>query len=135
LFDDKEMFGKIISDVINAQINKVFSSFTGIFKKKYNGYKVKTGKAFEEYIKLSVEKYKYTKTILNKYEPVLVEDFYVDHDLELNNKIIDTRSVKNLIEISNDLIITGIAGSGKSTLMKYLFLDSIKNEIGIPIFV
>ena len=135
MFDDKEMFGKIISDVINAQINKVFSSFTGIFKKKYNGYKVKTGKAFEEYIKLSVEKYKYTKTILYKYEPALIEDFYVDHDLELYNKIIDTRSVKNLIEISNSLIITGIAGSGKSTLMKYLFLDSIKNEIGIPIFV
>ena len=55
--------------------------------------------------------------------------------MELNNKIIDTRSVKNLIEISNSLIITGIAGTGKSTLMKYLFLDSIKNEIGIPIFI
>jgi hypothetical protein len=135
LFDDKEMFGKIISDVINEQIDKIFGGLTGIFKKKYNEYKIKTGKAFEEYIKLSVEKYKYTKTILYKYEPVLIEDFYVDHDLELNNKIIDTRSVKNLIEISNSLIITGIAGSGKSTLMKYLFLDSIKNEIGIPIFV
>jgi len=135
LFDDKEMIEKIISNVINERIDKIFGGLTGIFKKKYNEYKIKTGKAFEEYIKLSIEKYKYTKTILYKYEPVLIENFYVNLDLELNNKIIDTRSVKNLIEVSNDLIITGIAGSGKSTLMKYLFLDSIKNEIGIPIFV
>ena len=135
MFDDKEMFGKIISNLINEWVNKVFSSFTGIFKKKYNEHKIKTGKAFKEYIKTSIEKYKYTKTILYRYKPVLIEDFYVDLDLELNNKIIDTRSIKNLIEISNSLIITGIAGTGKSTLMKYLFLDSIKNEIGIPIFI
>lgn len=135
MFDDKDIFEKIVLNLINEWINKAFSSFTGIFKKKYNEYKIKTGKAFEEYIKLSIEKYKYTKTILYKYKPVLIEDFYVDLDLELNNKIIDTRSVKNLIEISNGIIITGIAGSGKSTLMKYLFLDSIKNEIGIPIFI
>jgi SpoVK/Ycf46/Vps4 family AAA+-type ATPase len=135
LFDDKEMLEKIISNVINERIDKIFGGLTGIFKKKYNEYKIKTGKAFEEYIKLSIEKYKYTKTILYKYDPVLIEDFYVDLDLELNNKIIDTRSVKNLIEINNGLIITGIAGGGKSTLMKYLFLDSIKNEIGIPIFI
>jgi len=135
LFDDKEMLEKIISNVINERIDKIFGGLTGIFKKKYNEYKIKTGKAFEEYIKLSIEKYKYTKTILYKYDPVLIEDFYVDLDLELNNKIIDTRSVKNLIEINNGLIITGIAGGGKSTLMKYLFLDSIKKEIGIPIFI
>lgn len=135
MFDDKEMLEKIISNVINERIDKVFSSFTGIFKRKYNEYKIKTGKAFEEYLKSSIEKYKYTKTILYKYKQVLIEDFYVDLDLELNNKTIDTQSVKNLIEINNDLIITGIAGSGKSTLMKYLFLDSIKNEIGIPIFI
>lgn len=135
MFDEKEILEKIISNVINEQINKAFSSFTGIFKKKYNDYKIKTGKAFEEYIKTSIEKYKYTKTILHRYKPVLIEDFYVDLDLELNNKIIDTQSVKNLIEISNSLIITGIAGTGKSTLMKCLFLDSIKNEIGIPIFI
>ncbi len=135
MFDDKEILEKIISNVINEQINEVFRGFTGIFKKRYNDYKIKTGKAFEEYIKLSIEKYKYTKTILYRHEPVLIEDFYVDLDLELNNKIIDTRSVKNLIEISNSLIVTGIAGTGKSTLMKYLFLDSIKNEIGIPILI
>ena len=135
MFDDKDIFEKIVSNLINEWINKVFNSFTGIFKKKYNEHKIKTGSAFKEYINSSIEKYKYTKTILYKYEPVLIEDFYVDLDLELDNKIIKTRSVKNLIEINNGLIITGIAGSGKSTLMKYLFLNSIKNEIGIPIFI
>lgn len=135
MLNDKDILIEVISKIVNERIEKAFNSFTAFFKRKYNQHKIKTGKAFEEYIKLSIEKYKYTKTILYKYEPVLIEDFYVDLDLELNNKIIDTRSVKNLIEVSNDLIITGVAGSGKSTLMKYLFLNSIKNEAGIPIFI
>jgi len=135
LLNDKDILIEVISKIVNECIEKAFNSFTVFFKRKYNQHKIKTGKAFEEYIKLSIEKYKYTKTILYKNKPVLIEDFYIDLDLELNNKIIDTRSVKNLIEISNGLIITGIAGSGKSTLMKYLFLDSIKNEIGIPLFI
>lgn len=135
MLNEKDILIEVISKIVNERIEKAFNSFTAFFKRKYNQHKIKTGKAFEEYIKLSIEKYKYTKTILYKYEPVLMEDFYVDLDLELNNKIIDTRSVKNLIEVSNDLIITGIAGSGKSTLMKYLFLDSIKNGAGIPIFI
>lgn len=135
MLNDKDILIEVISKIVNECIEKAFNSFTVFFKRKYNQHKIKTGKAFEEYIKLSIEKYKYTKTILYKNKPVLIEDFYIDLDLELNNKIIDTRSVKNLIEISNGLIITGIAGSGKSTLMKYLFLDSIKNEIGIPLFI
>jgi hypothetical protein len=135
LLNDKDILVEVISKIVNERIEKAFNSFTAFFKRKYNQYKIKTGKAFEEHIKLSIEKYKYTKTILYKDKPVLIEDFYVDLDLELNNKIIDTQSVKNLIEISNSLVITGIAGTGKSTLMKYLYLDSIKNEIGIPIFI
>lgn len=137
MFDDKEIFVKIISDIINKQIDKIFGGLTGIFKKKYNEYKYKiqTGKVFEKYIKSSIEKYKYTKTILYKYEPVLIEDFYVNLDLGLNDKIIEARRVKNLIVVSNNLIITGIAGSGKSTLMKYLFLNSFENEEHIPIFI
>lgn len=129
------MLIEVISKIVNERIEKAFSSFTAFFKRKYNQHKIKTGKAFKEYIKLSIEKYKYTKTILYKYEPVLIEDFYVDLDLELNNKTIKTQRIENLIEINNDLIITGVAGSGKSTLMKYLFLNSIKNEVGIPIFI
>jgi hypothetical protein len=135
LLNDKDILIEVISKIVNERIEKAFNSFTAFFKRKYNQHKIKTGKAFEEYIKLSIEKYKYTKTILYKYEPVLIEDFYVDLDLELNNKIIKTQRVENLVEINNNLIITGVAGSGKSTLMKYLFLDSIKNEAGIPIFI
>ena len=135
MFNVKDIFTEVISKIVNERIDKIFRGFTAFFKRKYNQHKIKTGSAFKEYIKLSIEKYKYTKTILYRYKPVLIEDFYVDLDLKLNNKIIDTKRVKNLIEISNSLIITGIAGTGKSTLMKYLFLDSIKNEIGIPIFI
>jgi len=135
LLNEKDMLIEVISKIVNERIEKAFSSFAAFFKRKYNQHKIKTGKAFKEYIKLSIEKYKYTKTIFYKYEPVLIEDFYVDLDLELNNKTIKTQRIENLIEINNDLIITGVAGSGKSTLMKYLFLNSIKNEVGIPIFI
>jgi len=135
LYDEKEILTELASKIINEQIDKIYSGFTRFFKRKYDEHKVRTEKAFEEYVKSSIEKLKYTKTILYRHQPVSIENFYVDLDVKLNNKIVTAKNINGLIEISNSLIITGISGSGKSTLMKYLFLNSIKNEIGIPLFV
>jgi len=49
------------------------------------------------------------------------------------NKV-ETASAATLINISKRLLITGIGGCGKSTLIKHLFLDTAKNLSYIPIY-
>ena len=78
MYDEKEILTELASKVINEQVDKIFSGFTRFFKRKYDEHKVRTEKAFEEYVKSSIEKVKYTKTILYRHQPDLIEKFYVD---------------------------------------------------------
>ena len=86
-----------------------------------------------------------TKTILNKVEPIELDKFYQPlflrrttlsyptslNQIEKYKNRIATKHLKYLFsDDKNCITIIGTAGSGKSTLVKYLYVDSIKNEIG-----
>ena len=88
-----------------------------------------------------------TKTILHKAEPIELEKFYQPlclrrkllssrhHSTCENSNRIGTKHLKYLFNNKNCITIIGTAGSGKSTLVKYLFVDCIKNNYKIPIKV
>ena len=48
-------------------------------------------------------------------------------------KIIDTNSVKNIFDKTNYVTIIGDAGSGKSMLVKHLFLNTLETNYAIPL--
>lgn len=135
MLDEKELYLELVTRIVDKYICKIFNEFKGIIRKNYNEFKVKTGSTFKEYINSSIGKYSYTKTILYKSKPVLLNNFYVCLDLKIGNKVIRTKSIKNILTISKNIIIKGMAGCGKSMLTRYLFLNVIKEEIGIPIFI
>lgn len=87
-----------------------------------------------------------TKTLLYKVEPIELEKFYQPLHLckressifhfskNSNNFRIGTKHLKNIFgNNKNCITITGTAGSGKSTLVKYLIVDCIMNKYKIPI--
>lgn len=93
------------------------------------------------------DNYKTIKTLLYKDTPKDFYSFYVCNDLMYHQKI-DYRSWRNIriqnISINHFLtdhqysIITGIAGLGKSMMMRHLLLDTIKkyNELNkVPLFI
>ena len=87
------------------------------------------------------------KNLLHPFEPVELKKIYQPLFLtqEFNfwevytssrvTKRISTENIKNLFEKNSCITITGAAGSGKSTLVKYLFVKSIEEEYKIPIKV
>ena len=91
--------------------------------------------AFDKYYKTSIGKYTYVKTILSSQKPLNIYDIFVDLELKHGNKTINSENVEEILDISNKLIIKGIAGCGKSTLIRYLFLRLIEKEAKIPIFI
>lgn len=86
----------------------------------------------------------YTKTLLHRinpvelskfYQPLFVREYNIFEEAAIGNRI-STESTRNLfskLKNSKCLTIIGSAGSGKSTLIKYLFIDSIKSNFKIPI--
>jgi hypothetical protein len=97
---------------------------------------VATGRAFKKYYDFSRKKYGWTKTILYRTSPVRLYDYYVHLKVKgPDEKEIDTHNTSSLLSASTHVIITGTAGSGKSTLMRHLFLNSLNIGAYLPIFV
>lgn len=88
-----------------------------------------------------------TKTLLHRVEPKKLTEFYQPlfivtsdrkhnflHNQKKENRIA-TDSIKELFTKQQCITLIGNAGSGKSTIIKYLFLNSIDTNFKIPIKV
>lgn len=89
-------------------------------------------------LEYQVEEYKrnyYCKTILHRSTPKALDEFYEPLyiiDPESYNRI-ETTSTTKLFENRNYITLIGNAGSGKSTIVKYLFTNCFKEKYKIPI--
>lgn len=93
------------------------------------------GYAYVKYLENAVKKVEMVKTIIYRKEPKDLYSIYEYLNIEMSGKIINSESVNNLLELGNKLIITGTAGMGKTTLLRHLFINSVKETNFIPIFV
>lgn len=130
-------YTKIISNLIQKNAENICK---GIYKKSEQTYKqllANTGIAFNEYLNSSVNKFKNVKTIIHNHKPVSLYEFYVDVNIKCGNDIISTNMIENILGYNNNNCITifGSGGTGKSTLFKHLFLDTIRSTELIPIFI
>ncbi|MFD3445592.1 NACHT domain-containing protein [Microbacteriaceae bacterium 4G12] len=128
-------YPKIISNLIQKNIENIFK---GVYKKGEDKYKeliIKTGSAFEQYLNTSVNKFNNVKTIIYSHKPVPLYQFYVDINIRCKDDIINTEEIGNLLEYNNCIMIFGSGGTGKSTLFKHLFLNTIHTTNLIPIFL
>lgn len=124
--------------VIDFVANMIKTNKDFIFEKGKSTYEkelIKSTKAFQEYYIRSVSKYSRMKNIINNAIPVNLQSIYVPIDLEYGSKEISTDSLIKVIMVDRNIIIRGAGGSGKSTILKYLFLDALNYDNYVPIFI
>lgn len=92
-------------------------------------------KGIEHYLDNQLQKYSYTKTFLYQDNPVYFFDLYFPLTLSHRSTTIAGEGLSNLITNNKYLIIKGGAGSGKTMLMKYFFLNAYKEYLKVPIFI
>lgn len=93
---------------------------------------------FEDYLVKTYGKLSYLNTLAFKNNQLLLTEVYQPLTIinrEVNEKCKITTFPEKLIEKYHNLLITDTAGMGKSTLLKYLFLKALEQQVGIPIFV
>ena len=95
-------------------------------------------KKFNTYLDKAFKRYSREKTLLDPNSYSNITYFYVSNNIEIKSTIIENPTVTKLTKISKHLIIQGTAGLGKTTLIKYLFINaskSVSNSGIIPILV
>lgn len=105
-----------------------------LFKKFKDGVSHYFNDGILDYLSTSIDKYQNMKTLLHR-QPTPFYDIYYPTKLDWTGKIITTGSVSELFNRHNCVTIIGDAGSGKSTLVKHLFLSSLLQAYKTPIFV
>jgi hypothetical protein len=93
---------------------------------------------FESYLSHTYEQCLYITTLAFPGNKVLLKDLYVPLTIEQDNTgtsyIVDDDSIE-LLDLRRKVIIADAAGTGKTTLLRFLFLQCIEKNIAVPVLV
>ena len=133
---ESELYAGIATTLLDKFAGRIIKGLTDPVKKAWEQFKIDFDIVFRDYLKNSVEKYGKIKTILYRTEPKPLNEFFECPNLRKGSKtIMSGKSIDDLLDISHFLIIQGMGGIGKSTFLKYLFLDEVSKKDYIPVFI
>ena len=126
----------IAKDVTKGVAKKISSNLGKISKAIIDHAVASLQIGFDEFLQQSYEKAKFFKTILNGNVPMDISKYYVNIDFRINDEVItDIYLVNNIIKYKR-VVISGLAGGGKSMFMRYLTVSFFeKPRSVIPLFV
>ena len=122
---------EIIKELIDKPFEQIWNTLTSEIKHIVSNRLL-------EYQVEEFERNYYTKTIIHRTEPVKLLDFYQPLYITKFGRIhkdtrIDTKECSELFSSNNFITIIGTAGSGKSTIVKYLVVNAIEKKFKTPI--
>lgn len=125
----------VITDLTKDAIKYVATKIKEHFHEEAEKDSIYFGDAYEKYLNIAYEKIRMIKTLIYNKEPKDLYSIYECINVSYNENEISTQNVNNILDIGHKIIITGIAGMGKTTMLKHLFLNTIKETGYIPVFV
>lgn len=118
---------------------KNFERIIGVAKKIYQNtdeiIQIKLKSAYTSYIQKSSDKYSKSKSFFIRTQSVDLYDYYVAAAIECAKIKINDPSFSEVIYNSHRTVLLGSGGSGKSVLMRHLFLSCVVDGRYAPIMV
>jgi len=126
----------IIKDLVKDLSSSVLKKTIEIGKKEYQKTLVILELCFSKYLKRSYERYSKIKTLLYRDRPVDLKAHYVPTDFLLGEEQVNGSNIFESFQENRKNIVVGTAGSGKSVLLRRIFIDLIENKKGyVPILI
>ncbi len=126
---------KFAAELVNSNIDRFLDIGSGVLKGASQKMCALLRRTYSAYLKRASERYSTTKTFFLRDEPAPLYRFYVPLGIAIAKKNIRHTSIAELASATSCAVITGTAGCGKTTLMRHLFLDSIKDKTRVPVFI
>lgn len=133
--DPNKIFTELALKMITGALSESLSKGKGIIKRITDDTRLKLETSYRDYLKCAYERYSKAKSFLIRDESTLLYDFYIPAGIKCGKREKQEASIFNFEINSRFSVIKGSAGSGKSMLMRYLFLQTIEKQVRIPIFV
>ena len=132
----------MVDKVVSAFIKELVKGSKNTFKELNDEGKAFLNIGLSKYLSEKYNKYIKIKTILKGNTPVEFYSVYFHLNLldrkssrKTKSRGISTKTTNNLFKKNSCITIIGDAGSGKSTLVKHLFIQSLKEKKFIPILI
>jgi predicted NACHT family NTPase len=128
---------KLVAEVTSTLITDLFVSMYDSGKEaiKIPIERVRLHSIYTTYIATIYKRYAKAKSFLIRNRPVPLYDFYVPVGIQSGRTFYPAASISNITAANNFAVITGLAGSGKTLLMRHLLLDALFQKESIPVLV
>jgi hypothetical protein len=127
--------GKFVADFVAKNADKIWALAKQTFGVADEVLQIKLKTAYINYLSKTRLKYSKAKSFFIRNEPVDLYSYYVATGIKCGRKIIAVPSFRSCVDASNRIVICGSGGSGKSVLMRHLFLDCIADKTFAPILI
>lgn len=129
-------FAKVAATVIEGQVNNAVGVVSKGVRTAITRILAVINKDLTQYTAAKIKRCSFVKTpIINRDRSTYIYDLYVQTRLKERGKIVGDDDFIHNLRANDSVVISGNAGSGKSMLMRYLFLklcDSKQSKI--PLF-
>ena len=130
---------KIIVDLAQKMIIDTATGIISKSKKLFRGLnddvRLKLESSYKDYLACVYERYSKAKSFLIRDESTQLYDFYVPLGISCGKKKSEEASIFNFTVKNPFAVIKGGAGSGKSMMLRHLFLNTIEKKERVPIFI
>lgn len=125
---------RLATKLFKPLIDKLEAEATGQAKVFYH----RIFGSYTSYLSSTFDRHSFFTSIVFKNQQKKLLDYYIPLSLQSSNDkspiLMDTYPCDLISKVSR-LLIVDTAGMGKTTLLKYLFINCINQEAGIPVFI
>ncbi|MGF6093155.1 NACHT domain-containing protein [Pseudomonas sp. 18173] len=124
-----------VAAFITKNFEKIISFAKGSYDTLDESVNIALRTAYTDYLTNTSQKYSKSKSFFLRDQPTNLYDYYVPIGIRCGRSQLPEPSLTNCLATSNRIIISGTGGSGKSVLMKHLFLDCIDSDDYAPVML
>jgi predicted NACHT family NTPase len=133
--NDEPDINQIIVGFLNQNLDRFYSTAKDVMKGTADRVRLHVFKTYQTYLNCVAARYSKAKTFLVRAEAVSLYDFYVPCSLSIGGTLYRQPSFNQVTRRSRFIVITGGAGTGKSVLMRHLFLTALESQGKVPVFI
>src|SRR2546430_282403 len=132
---DELNINKVAAEFVNQNIELFYNVGKDVLKGATDKVRLVLNNSYKNYLICVTDRYSKAKSFFIRHEPTYLYQFYVPIGLTSGKNAIAKASLSAIAKVSPFAVITGGGGSGKSMLMRHLFLDALLSRRKVPIYL